>query len=119
MFRKSRPKVEPPPTAPSVEEMLADMETFEVNQPTISGSTDNLDLEHAFLTEPENLPLSTWWQMFDEYDQKVKKLSATVGDLETQRNQLKECYAKLENNADKLRTDIQKQQALVKEALKC
>ncbi|XP_039491686.1 uncharacterized protein LOC120451797 [Drosophila santomea] len=119
MFRKAKPKVEPPPTAPSVEEMLADMETFEVNQPTISGPTDNSDLEHALLTEPENLSLPTWWQVFDEYDQKVKKLSTTEEDLETQRNQLKECYAKLEKNADKLRTGIQKQQALVKGALNC
>ncbi|XP_016989038.2 uncharacterized protein LOC108051435 [Drosophila rhopaloa] len=118
MFKKSKPKIEPPPTAPSIEEMLADMETFEVNQPT-SGPTDNSDLEHALLTEPENLSLSTWWQVFDEYDQKVKKLSATEESLETQRNQLKECYAKLENNADKLREGIRKQQALAKEALKC
>ncbi|XP_017131049.1 uncharacterized protein LOC108148522 [Drosophila elegans] len=118
MFKKSKPKIEPPPTAPSIEEMLADMETFEVNQPT-STFSDNSELEHAILTEPENLSLSTWWQVFDEYDQKVKKLSATEENLETQRNQLKECYAKLEKNADKLREGIKKQQALAKEALKC
>ncbi|KAI8046556.1 uncharacterized protein LOC128259847 [Drosophila gunungcola] len=118
MFKKSKPKIEPPPMAPSIEEMLADMETFEVNQPT-STYSDNSELEHAILTEPENLSLSTWWQVFDEYDQKVKKLSATEGNLETQRNQLKECYAKLEKNADKLRDGIKKQQALAKEALKC
>ncbi|KAH8363383.1 hypothetical protein KR084_009299 [Drosophila pseudotakahashii] len=117
MFKKSKPKVEPPPTAPTVEEMLADMDTFEVNQPPLSGSTS--DLEHALLTEPENLSLPTWWQVFDEYDRKVTKLSFTEANLEDQRNQLKECYAKLERNAEKLKDGIQKQQALAKEALKC
>jgi len=116
MFKRSKPKIEPPPAAPSVDEMLEDLETFEVNQPPISGST--FDLEHVLLTEPENLTLPAWWQIFDEYDQKVKKLSATEGHLEDQRNKLKECYAKLEKNADKLREGIQKQQALAKEALK-
>ncbi|XP_017041722.1 uncharacterized protein LOC108088453 [Drosophila ficusphila] len=119
MFKKSKPKIEPPPTAPSIEEMLADMETFEVNQPSVNGPTDYTDLEHALLTEPENLSLSTWWQVFDEYDQKVKKLIATEETLETHRNQLKECYAKLEKNAGKLREGIKKQQALAKEDPEC
>ncbi|KAH8382900.1 hypothetical protein KR009_005762 [Drosophila setifemur] len=117
MFRKSKPKVEPPPTAPSVEEMLEDMETFEINQPTLPSPSDNSDLEHALLTEPENLSLPTWWQVFDEYDQKVKKLSATEENLESQRDQLKKCYDKLEKNANKLREGIKKQQALIQEAL--
>ncbi|XP_017076300.1 uncharacterized protein LOC108111379 [Drosophila eugracilis] len=119
MFKRAKPKVEPPPIAPTVEEMLADMETFEVNQSPIGGPVDNSDLEHALLTEPENLSLPTWWQVFDEYDQKVKKLSDTEGNLDVHKNQLKECYAKLEKNAEKLKDGIKKQQALAKEALKC
>lgn len=118
MFRKSKPKIEPPPTAPSVDEMLEDMKTFEINQPTISSMTDNSDLEQALLTDSsEALTLPTWWKIFDEYDRKVKKLAASEEDLECQRTQLRECHAKLEKSANALREGIKKQQAMAKEAL--
>ncbi|XP_022230387.2 uncharacterized protein LOC111079501 [Drosophila obscura] len=114
MFKKSKPKTEPPPTAPTVDEMLADMETFEVQQPPVATSTDNSDLEHELLTDPENLPLQTWWQVFDTYDQKVAKLAATVDTLESQKEQLQFCCATLEKNAQELRDGIQQQQSLIK-----
>ncbi|KAH8284202.1 hypothetical protein KR054_012097 [Drosophila jambulina] len=118
MFRKSKPKIEPPPTAPSVEELFEDMKTFEINQPNISNATDNNDLEEALLTESsETLTLPTWWKVFDEYERKVKKLAASEEDLEQYRIQLQECRDKLEKNANTLREGIKKQQAMAKEAL--
>lgn len=118
MFRKSKAKVDPPPVAPSLEEMLEDLETFEINKPTVGSTTDNVDLEHALMTEPENLSIQTWWRVFDEYDQKVKKMAETEENLESQRNQLKDCYDKLEANANKLKEGIKKQQSLINVALK-
>ncbi|XP_034662646.1 uncharacterized protein LOC117897728 [Drosophila subobscura] len=117
MFKKSKPKTKPPPTAPTVDEILADMETFEVQQPQVATNSDNSDLEHELLTEPENLPLQTWWQVFDAYDQKVTKLAATIDTLESQKEKLQSCCAKLEQNAQELREGIQKQQSLIKKAV--
>ncbi|KAH8355949.1 hypothetical protein KR200_003724 [Drosophila serrata] len=118
MFRKTKPKIEPPPTAPSVEEMFEDMKTFEINQPTNSNATDNSDLEEALLTETsENLTLATWWKVFDVYERKVEKLAAFEEDLEHYRIQLQECRDKLEKNANTLCEGIKKQQAMAKEAL--
>ncbi|XP_023160860.1 uncharacterized protein LOC111592705 [Drosophila hydei] len=119
MFKKSKPKVEPPPTAPNLDEMLADIETFEICQPAGSKASSTAALEHALLTEPENLALETWWQVFDEYDQKVKKLAAMEGTLEAKKENLLACKVKLEKNANNLRNGIQKQQSLIKEMVDC
>ncbi|KAH8258161.1 hypothetical protein KR038_007195 [Drosophila bunnanda] len=118
MFRKNKPKIDPPPTAPSVEEMFEDLKTFEISQPTISNATDNSDLEEALLTDSsETLALSTWWKVFDEYERKVKKLAVSEEDLEQYRVQLQECRDKLEKNANTLCEGIKKQQAMAKAAL--
>ncbi|EDW59001.1 uncharacterized protein [Drosophila virilis] len=119
MFKKSKPKVEPPPTAPTLDEMLADIETFEISQPAGNNVSSSAALEHALLTEPENLTLETWWQVFDEYDHKVKKLAAMEGTLDAQREKLLACKLKLEKNAKNLREGIQKQQTLIKEVVDC
>ncbi|EDW81169.1 uncharacterized protein Dwil_GK11916 [Drosophila willistoni] len=120
MFKKAKPQIEPPPTAPTVDEMQADMETFVFTQPSInsSGNTDNADLEHTLLTEPESLALPTWWQVFDEYDQKVRKMAAMEEKLVTQRDRLLACQAKLDENAQQLRDGIQRQQTSIKEVVK-
>ncbi|XP_001357771.3 uncharacterized protein [Drosophila pseudoobscura] len=117
MFKKSKPKTEPPPTAPTVDEMLADMETFEVQLPPVESSSEISDLEHELLTEPENLPLQSWWKVFDAYDQKVAKLTGTVDTLESQKKQLQSCCEELEKSAQALREGIQKQQSLIKKAV--
>ncbi|XP_034488464.1 uncharacterized protein LOC117792423 [Drosophila innubila] len=120
MFKKSKPQVTPPPAAPTVEEMLADIDTFEICQP--AGSTNassSAAFEHALLTEPENLSLETWWQVFDEYDQKVKKLETMEGTLDAHKEKLLECKIKLEKNAKDLREGISKQQTLIKEVIDC
>ncbi|XP_017036808.1 uncharacterized protein [Drosophila kikkawai] len=118
MFRKSKPKIEPPPPTPSVEEMFEDLKTFEINQTSISNATDGFDLEQALLTESaDSLTLPTWWKVFDEYERKVKKLAASEEDLEHHRIQLQECRDKLGKNANALREGIKKQQAMAKEAL--
>lgn len=120
MFKKSKPKVAPPPPPPTVEEMLADIETFEISQP--AGNTNfgsSAAFEHALLTEPENLALETWWQVFDEYDQKVKKLETMEVTLDAQKEKLLACKFKLEKNAKDLREGINKQQKLIKEVIDC
>ncbi|KAH8232492.1 hypothetical protein KR032_008252 [Drosophila birchii] len=118
MFRKSKPKIEPPPKAPSAEELFEDLKTFEINQQTISNATDSSDLEEAILTESsETLTLPTWWKVFDEYERKVKKLEASEEELERYRTQLKECRDKLETDANTLKEGLKKQQDLAKEAL--
>ncbi|KAH8310861.1 hypothetical protein KR044_003267 [Drosophila immigrans] len=120
MFRKSKPQVAPPPAAPTVDEMLADIETFEITQPT--GNTNfgtSAAFEHALLTEPENLPLESWWQVFDEYDQKVRKLEAMEDTLDAQKEKLLACKLKLEETAQNLRMGINKQQKLIKEVIDC
>lgn len=119
MFKKSKPKVAPPPTAPTLEEMLGDIETFQVSQPNGNSYSTSAAVEHALLTEPENLPLETWWQLFDEYDQKVKKLETMEGTLDIQKEKLLECKNKLENNAQNLREGILKQQTSIKEVIEC
>ncbi|XP_017967405.1 uncharacterized protein LOC108659139 [Drosophila navojoa] len=119
MFKKSKPKVEPPPSAPSLEEMLADIESFEIPQQAGSNASSSAALEHALLTEPENLTLETWWQVFDEYDQKVKKLAVMEGTLDAKKENLLTCKDKLEKNAKNLRKGIQKQQTLIKEVVDC
>ncbi|XP_034115133.1 uncharacterized protein LOC117575136 [Drosophila albomicans] len=121
MFRKSKPQVAPPPAAPTIEEMLADLETFEIAQPTASTGNfgNSAAFEHALLTEPENLALETWWQVFDEYDQKVRKLEAMEGTLDTQKEKLLACKQNLEEKANHLRLGINKQQKLIKEVVEC
>ncbi|EDV90782.1 uncharacterized protein LOC6569581 [Drosophila grimshawi] len=119
MFKKSKPMVEPPPTAPTVEEMLADIETFKISQPTRNSASNTAALENVLLTEPENLTLETWWQVFDEYDQKVKKLASTEGTLDAQREKLLACKENLEKKAKELRDGIHKQQTLIKDTVDC
>ncbi|KAH8419122.1 hypothetical protein KR222_005601 [Zaprionus bogoriensis] len=119
MFKKSKPKVAPPPTAPTLDEILGDIETFKVGQPSGNSFSSSAAVEHALLTEPENLTLETWWQVFDEYDRKVKKLETMEGALDTHKEKLLACKLELENNAKLLREGIQKQQELIKQVVDC
>lgn len=119
MFKKSKPKVAPPPLAPTLEEMLRDIETFQVSQENGNSYKNGHAEEITDSFDPADAKLDFWWQLFDEYDQKVQKLKTMEGTLDTHKDKLLECKLKLENNAQNLREDILKQQTLIKDVIDC
>ncbi|ALC48055.1 CG18731 [Drosophila busckii] len=116
MFKKSKPQVAPP-SAPTVEEMLSDMETFDIITQSAGGNVSSIALEKSLLSESGSLALGTWWEMFDVYDHKIKKLTNMKNSLEKQKQQLEECKAKLERTAKRLRDGLETQQKLIKEVI--
>lgn len=119
MFKKSKPKVAPPPLAPTLEEMLADIETFRVSQSNGNSCNNGNAEDNTDSFDPANAKLDIWWQLFDEYDQKVQKVKTMEGTLYTQNERLLECQRKLENSAQNLRKDILEQQTLIKYVIDC
>ncbi|XP_030369206.1 uncharacterized protein LOC115620209 [Scaptodrosophila lebanonensis] len=116
MFRKSKTQQPAPPTAPGIEEILEDVETFKIPQAYVTEAR-TAELQNALLAEPDNLSLKIWWQVFDDYEHKVKKLAAINEKIDVQKTQLQSCKRKLENNAEGLRVALQKQLELIQEGL--
>ncbi|XP_073821548.1 uncharacterized protein [Musca autumnalis] len=109
MFKKSKNKHITPPSPPTLDEILSDIEV-DIDLPTV----DNAN--HKSATEPVT-NLDSWWQVFEQFMSDLKCLEMVHSELEGCKLKLESEKLEIETEAKLLKNDIDEQRNLIKEAL--
>ena len=109
MFKKFKNTKTPPPAAPTSEEILSDMETFEIDLPV-----QRLQKLDASATVKN---VEDWWLLFEQFELNLKDLTLIHNELKTCHSKLKDCKKELESESHQIKKNIQKQQTDIKKVL--
>lgn len=129
MFRRSKSAQHIPPAPPTIEQILEDLETFEVERPDIApirtlessdeqttspthgdGVENNADATVADTDTKESKQLDLWWQTFTTFHQ-------DVNELHRRRRRLQLLEADLTDTRDVIATELQDLKRRVESAL--
>ncbi|XP_059619374.1 uncharacterized protein LOC132263570 [Phlebotomus argentipes] len=93
-------KLPPAPPMLSLEEILADMETFKAEKPEVP--------ETRCLEETENVSLDDWWKLFETFLKDVEHLKDVRTRLEELRNHLQEKNHRIKAKSAEIHEQIDK-----------
>lgn len=115
MFKKSKSnKNITAPSAPSLDEVLSDIETFQVDfEPAITPTTSN----HK-PSDGATISLDSWWKIFENFVSDLKCLEMIHQDIQGSKLKLESHKLEIETEAKLLKNEIEEQKNLINVALK-
>ncbi|XP_061402895.1 uncharacterized protein LOC133338804 [Musca vetustissima] len=114
MFKKSKNKHITPPSPPTLDEILSDIQV-DIDLPTVNHNNANHKSSSA-TTEPAT-NLESWWQVFEQFMSDLKCLEMVHSELEGCKLKLESQKLEIETESKLLKNDIDEQKNLIKEAL--
>ncbi|XP_005179338.1 uncharacterized protein LOC101887616 [Musca domestica] len=110
MFKKSKNKHITPPSPPTLDEILSDIQV-DIDIPTVNNNANHKSPTDAVTN------LDSWWQVFEQFMGDLKCLEMVHSELEGCKLKLESQKLEIETEAKLLKNDIDEQRALIKEAL--
>lgn len=108
MFKKQKINKDiTPPKAPSLEEVLSDIETFQVD-------IDSCNFKVA--DSPVN-STEDWWKVFEQFMDDLKCLEMVNSEIEGFKIKLESLKLEIETDAQHLKNEIEQHQQLIAAAL--
>lgn len=119
MFRKAKPKLSPP-SPPTIEQILEDLETFQVEKPDIekirsyNPSTQNSQSVGS-PTEINAETVAEWWKTFETFQTDIHDLHKMRRNFNIAKNELSEASNAISSKSNKIKEKIDKSLANVRE----